>query len=260
MLGRHLTAENHADVLAAARGRSKPEIEALVARLAPKPDLPPVIRRLPDPAPAPADPVLPPSPTSAPVPGPSVPTPAPEAPPARPDPRPVIRASAPARYHVQLTIGQETHDRFRRLQSLLARECHGGDPVAVFDLACRVLEEKVLKKKRAAAAKPRQRRRSGTGEVSRDERRDVPAAVSRQVWARDGERCAFVGPGGVRCEETKYLELHHTVPWARCRRSSPEILAVRCRAHNQYEAEVDFGGRAVRPARSKAAPSLNAGP
>jgi hypothetical protein len=161
---------------------------------------------------------------------------------------------------VQLTIGQETHDRFRRLQALLARECRGGDAVAVFDLACWVLEEKVLKEKRAAAARPRKRRRSGTGELRRDESREVPAAATRQVWARDGERCAFVGPGGVRCQETKYLELHHTVPWALYRRSSPEILSVRCRAHNQYESELVFGERAIRTTRSKAGPSLSAGP
>jgi hypothetical protein len=95
--------------------------------------------------------------------------------------------------------------------------------------------------------------------VRREERRDVPAAVSRQVWARDGERCAFVGPGGVRCQETKYLELHHTVPWALYRRSSPEILSVRCRAHNQYEGELVFGERAIRT-RSNGEPGLNAGP
>ena len=48
MIARHLTPENHADVLAAARRRTKAEIEALVARLAPRPDAPPVIRRLPE--------------------------------------------------------------------------------------------------------------------------------------------------------------------------------------------------------------------
>jgi hypothetical protein len=42
-----------------------------------------------------------------------------------------------------------------------------------------------------------------------------------------------------------------------CRRF---LLSVRCRAHNQYEAEVDFGERAVRPRRSKGGPSLTAGP
>jgi hypothetical protein len=162
---------------------------------------------------------------------------------------------------VQLTVGQETHDRFRRLQALLARECRGGDPVAVFDLACRVLEAKVLKEKRAVAAKPRgTRRRSGTASTGCKPTRDIPADASRAVWRRDGERCAFVGPGGVRCPETKYLEIHHTVPWALCRRSTPDILSVRCRAHNHYEAELDFGPGAVRPKRSRAGPSLTAGP
>jgi hypothetical protein len=276
MLGRHLTPENHTEVLASARGRGKREIEALVAQLAPRPDLRPVIRRLPDPAPASSKPTLaPPDPTSAPslpVPlasmpatstaDPTFPVPAvtAEAPSTPSAARPIIRASAPGRYHVQLTIGQETHDRFRRLQALLARECRGGDPVAVFDLACRVLEEKVLKEKRAAAKPRRTPRRSGTGTAERSETRDVPAAITRMVWARDGERCAFVGPNAIRCPETRYLELHHTVPWALSRRSTPDILSVRCRAHNQFEAELDFGERAVRHRSARTTSSPRAGP
>src|SRR5437867_9621218 len=40
LLGRHLTAENHESVLAKARNRTRREIEALVAELAPRPVLP----------------------------------------------------------------------------------------------------------------------------------------------------------------------------------------------------------------------------
>jgi hypothetical protein len=40
LLGRHLTPENHEAVLARASGRSRREIEALVAELAPQPDVP----------------------------------------------------------------------------------------------------------------------------------------------------------------------------------------------------------------------------
>src|SRR5687767_15627422 len=61
----------------------------------------------------------------------------------------LFRSSAPARFLVQLTVGQDTHDRFRRLQSLCARECAGGDPVAVFDLACLLTEKEILRRKRA---------------------------------------------------------------------------------------------------------------
>jgi hypothetical protein len=47
LLGRHLTPENHQAVLAKAKGRSRQQIEALVAELAPQPDVPSSVRRLP---------------------------------------------------------------------------------------------------------------------------------------------------------------------------------------------------------------------
>src|SRR5713101_6951520 len=49
LLARHLTAENHQSVPAKARDRKRHEIEALVAELAPRPDLPSAVRRLPCP-------------------------------------------------------------------------------------------------------------------------------------------------------------------------------------------------------------------
>src|SRR5690349_8469874 len=48
LLAPHLTDENHAEVLHRAAGRSKEEIRELVAALAPRPPLPPVLRKLPD--------------------------------------------------------------------------------------------------------------------------------------------------------------------------------------------------------------------
>src|SRR5882672_4360169 len=47
MLRPHLTPENHEAVLARASGRSRRTIEALVAELAPRPDVPSSVRRLP---------------------------------------------------------------------------------------------------------------------------------------------------------------------------------------------------------------------
>lgn len=46
LLGRHLTPENHQEVLAAASGRSKHEVEVLLAGVFPQPDVAPSIRRL----------------------------------------------------------------------------------------------------------------------------------------------------------------------------------------------------------------------
>src|SRR5712691_2503359 len=64
MLSPHLTAENHEAVLARASGRSRSEIEALVAELAPRPDVPSSVRKLPG--------VTPAAPLSAPAPPPAI--------------------------------------------------------------------------------------------------------------------------------------------------------------------------------------------
>jgi len=125
ILRRHLTPENHEAVLARAKGRSRHEIDALVAELAPQPDVPASVRRLPTPTANPTP--MPPAPevivqttTSAPFePAPAL-APSPAPPP--PTPRPIIQATAPERYRVQFTIGEETHAKLRRLQALLRRD------------------------------------------------------------------------------------------------------------------------------------------
>jgi hypothetical protein len=182
-LAPHLTAENHESVLARAMHKTRREIEALVAELAPRPDLPSTVRKVPcrshaaallapaGPAPGPwpelalglssgpAPGLLPgPAMTSVPSPAgvalaPSHSAPSHSAPPV--SHRPIVQASAPERYRVQFTIGQETHEKLRRLQALLRREIPDGDPGTIFDRALTVLLEKVERTKLAAAVKPR---------------------------------------------------------------------------------------------------------
>ena len=50
MLRPHLTPENHETVLANASGKTLREVEALIAELAPRPDAPTSVRKLPEPA------------------------------------------------------------------------------------------------------------------------------------------------------------------------------------------------------------------
>src|SRR5687767_9383941 len=51
LLAPHLTPGNHIEVLESARGLRRPQVEQVVARLAPKPDLPASLRKLPAPTP-----------------------------------------------------------------------------------------------------------------------------------------------------------------------------------------------------------------
>jgi hypothetical protein len=65
--------------------------------------------------------------------------------------------------------------------------------------------------------------------------------VKRAVVARDGGRCTFAGPDGRRCGEVRFLELHHTDPWAKGGGHAKDNVTIRCRAHNQLAARLDFG-------------------
>jgi hypothetical protein len=241
LLGRHLTPENHQAVLTKASGRSRQQIEALVAELAPQPDVPSSVRKLPTyramspssvaPVPAATSVASEPTPALTPAPAALVPT-----------PRPIVRATAPERYRVQFTIGTEGHERLRRLQALLRREIPDGDPGAIVERALALLLEKVEKTKLGAAARPRPYPsiRPGTDNTA-VRSRDVPRAVKRLAWPRDAGQCAFVSATGRRCSERTFLEFHHVQAYAKQGPATVENISLRCWRHNQYEAELIFG-------------------
>lgn len=212
MLRPILTAENHKALLDEARNRSKREVEVIVRRFDPKPDVASSIRRIP------VQSVL-----ASPMTG-------------RPatQPRPVIAPLTPERYRVEFTISKEIHDKLRDVQELLCREVPNGDPALIFERALDVLLATVEKKKRGATPNPRR------PSVGTPRGRRIPAHVARIVWARDGRRCAFVGTMG-RCTQRRYLELHHVEPFAYQGPPTVKNIAVRCRAHNVYESELVFG-------------------
>jgi len=228
MLRPVLTADNHLAVLTEARRRSKREVELIVRRLDPKPDVPSTIRKVPAPAPVslPLN-AMPPQAEDNPAPPPPV------APPA-PVPRPVIAPLSPERYRLQFTVSKETHDTLRRVQDLLCREIPDGDPAKIFARALDLLVRDVEKKKLAATTKPRPPRGTRSGS------RDVPAHVRRVVWKRDGGQCAFAGRSG-RCTERRFLEWHHVQPAGHQGPATVENISLRCRAHNVYESELVFG-------------------
>ena len=252
LLGRHLTEENHERVIQAAMHKSKREIEVQVAALRPRPDVPAIIRKLPA--------VKPPTVSSAPqVPDvPQLPLPATETvtplmvstaaaaapahvePPPAPTGRPaVVTPLAPQRFKVQLTIGQETHDKLRRVQDLLRHSVPSGDPAMIFDRALTLLLRDLERRKLATVYHARADGTAAPGS------RHVPASVKRAVWARDGGQCAFVGTEG-RCTARGFLQLHHVEPFALGGPTTVDNLQLRCRAHNAYEAEMAFGSFVLR--------------
>lgn len=230
LLAPHLTPVNHREVLNEARHKSKREVEHLLARLRPLPAAPATVRKLPAQK-APEDSVRP-SAVEPSVLNDAAPVLA-SPPPKRPA---IVAPLAPERYKVQFTVSRDTLDKLRRAQDLLRHAIPDGDPAAIFDRSLTLLLSDLERTKLAASQRPRASRPALSGS------RHIPAAVKREVWKRDGGQCAFVGAHG-RCTERGFLEFHHVEPYAVGGPAAVGNIALRCGAHNVYEAERYFGDR-----------------
>ena len=249
MLRPHLTEKNHRALLEAARHKTKKEVEHQIACLAPRPAAAAMVRRLPDarsvPSTHPAGDASKSMSTTAdlvePLAGASrVPSAKTIDVPARAhvvDPRPKVAALASDRYLLRVTLSANAHAKLRRAQDLMRHTIPNGDPAAIVERALTLLVDHLEKTRIGKTSRPRVSNRP----PARSNRR-IPASVKREVWARDRGRCAFIGPRG-RCAETGRLEFHHLVPFGRGGLAHASNIALRCRAHNQYESDLVFGPR-----------------
>jgi len=114
-------------------------------------------------------------------------------------PRPIEIPLAPERYKLQFTISGETHAKLRRLQALGRHVIRSGDPSEIFDRALTLLLQDLERRRCAAVTSPRTTKKTVDGGS-----RHIPASVKREVWRRDGGRCAYIGRDG-RCTERGFL-------------------------------------------------------
>jgi hypothetical protein len=247
LLAPHLTADNHREVLESARGRRKHEVEEIVARLAPRPDVPCSVRRLSAPRsecpPLVEATVVDPPMASLPVSQPSASSTCLDALPdtARALPSAPVAAAvtplSPDRYKLQLTIDGDTLEKLRLAKDMLGHAIPSGDDAAILDRALMALLVDLAKKKFADTGRPR-------GSNGRKPGARTPsAAVKRAVWLRDLGRCAFVGSSGHRCGERRFVEFHHIDPYALGGEATVDGIQLRCRRHNDYEGRLYFGKR-----------------
>jgi len=270
-LARHLTEDNHRAVLARARYKSSRAIDLLVAELAPKPDVASRIRALPrrggsgvgseaKPADASAAPrsgqvsvvgspaTLQAYTSQRPEQAAVNPSDAASDAPRVIRPKGQVVPLAPRRYKIEITVDQQTHDKLRMLQDLLGHQCPGADPGIIVCRAIDRLLEETLRKKAALTDQARPTDRPG-GQSSGRRTRAIPATIRREVWRRDGGRCTFVDQQGRRCRGTRCIEYHHERPYGKGGQHEADNIALRCRAHNQYQADLDFGLEFMREKR-----------
>jgi 5-methylcytosine-specific restriction endonuclease McrA len=255
-------------LLVAAAGKTKGQVELLIAERFPKSDVPTSIQPV-----APAPPAVAlngdepcaattPPPLAAPAPTGSVddenmqsklvPEPVPHERtaavgvpmvPLAPEPR--IAPLSPGRYELRLTMPQRMHDKLRYAQELLGHVVPSGDVPEILERALDELIARLERRKFAASDSPRAPRRPKGS-------RHIPASVRREVWDRDHGRCTFVSHDGQRCESRKFLEYDHEQPVARGGHATVANIRLRCRAHNQLEAERTFGAGFMEEKRNTA--------
>ncbi len=258
-LAPRLTRENRDGLLERATHRSKRQIEEQIAEIAPRPDVPAVVRRLPGRRTPPAldpDPPLELRPDGV----------AAREPAARrddpPPSPPVVQPLSPGRYKVQFTASAEFHYKLERLQALMGSKGLDGNLVAVIEQA---VTEK-LERLEAGRLAPTKAARKGPAEAhetpigSSSSSRHIPAAVQRAVRERDGDRCRYVDEQGRRCKERNRLEFHRRHPFGLGGDHSVSNIRLMCRAHNAYLAECDYGRDAMarhRRPRSRASPAVS---
>jgi hypothetical protein len=253
LLTPHLTPENQAELLAEAAGKSKRQIEELVARLWPQPAVPTVVRKLP------TRPNSPPETSAAFSFGGAMPvaqpeslavlafTPPPFAPPRRDERRPVVAPLAEDTFKFQFTASRACHDKFRQAQDLLRHRIPDGDVGAIFEKALDMLIEQVKKERFATGRKARN---VPTADADASSSRHIPDVIKREVYERDGGRCTFTDEHGRRCGETGALEFDHRDGFARTHLHRADRIRLLCRAHNQHAAEQMYGRAFMERARA----------
>jgi hypothetical protein len=274
MLGPHLTRDNHLDVLARAKHRTKKELAKLVRILDPLPEVPARIEALGPEAPGRAtwadyvasfNPVRELTPGERPrewvdatpaglsAPARIAASTEPSAPARIAEPAELsapARIAVPLRYKVQFTATEEYVELIERAQALLSHLHRHREHSATLDeiqlQALRAFVAQLEKKRAGARDASNGARHATTGapkpEAAMPRSRHIPARIRRAVFERDAHRCTYVDDAsGRRCEETHYLELHHLEPFANGGPHTEANLTLRCQAHNALAAEIDFG-------------------
>lgn len=244
LLRDHLTEANHAELLSEAQGKTKFQVQELVARRFPRAEVPSSVRRLPERVARRGVPRL----TSATI-ADSETSAEPNndaSPPTPPIQRASVTPTSEARYRVQLNASAALKNKLDLARDLLSHANPDGDLALVVERALDALIEKLQKKRFAATARPAVKTHWESAAVlSKRVRRHIAAKTKRTVAERDGLRCTFVSDSGERCEARAFLQIHHEEPWARGGADDERNLRLLCATHNQLHARADFGDEFV---------------
>jgi 5-methylcytosine-specific restriction endonuclease McrA len=242
LLGKYLTPENHEEMLAQARGKTKRELLEMLAKHSPRPDVPSRIRRLPGVRRLAGRGRIPSGAVTS-------------------GPTGVLEPRSPERYRLQLNVSARLNEKLSLARDLTSHANPSGDLAIVIEQALDALIELQQKRRFGQTSKPRREacRQTASGEAlteNKDEalrktptgaktgacvRRHIPNETRRRLIARDGLRCTYVSEDGHRCCASAFLQIDHVHPLAKGGSDDVDNLRILCAPHNQLLAEQAFG-------------------
>lgn len=218
LLRPHLTADNVDELADAVRGMSKRRVTEYLASREPRTSLPPgpsKLRKVPKAKTANAfEPKL----------------------------EREIELVADMQYRLGMTLDRDERDEVLFVRDLMMHRNPSGDLKAVVMAAVRWYRIQLEREIHAKTSRPKTPKEKPS--VAKTD--GISRAVRREVFARDGHRCTYTNKKGERCPSTALLELHHLVSPHHGGSNGADNVSVRCRSHNLWHAETDFGKQYVR--------------
>ena len=176
--------------------------------------------------------------------------------PATPTPLSTIEPLSADLLRLHLTVSSQLVKKLAAARDGLAHALPGATTEQVLEAALDLLLEKQARRKglvkrprTTAAAEPPAQPLPGSAAARP---RHIPAAVRREVWLRDGQRCQHPLDSGGTCGATARLELDHLVPLALGGPSTADNLRVVCAFHNRAAARATLGEALVEDQRARA--------
>lgn len=244
LLSTHLTNSNVDALIDASAGRTKAEIQELLAARFPRPSVPtsirPVVRRNAG-VPASSPTLLNPTPNEGSHSLASVPVPSdvPDAPKVKEPlaPRSKVEPLDTEHVRIEFTCPKRVREKLEHALDLLGTRVAPKDLGALLEMLLD-LGIPVFEKQKFAATG--QARESSSAKADANPR-VIPAHVKREVWKRDGAQCTFRNARGQRCTCRRGLEFDHVRPVALGGKATLDNVRLLCRTHNQLEAERRLG-------------------
>jgi hypothetical protein len=162
-----------------------------------------------------------------------------------------IKLEFEKKWKVEGLVSERVKQKLERCKSLLSSKYPKGvDYDALFDELTEVFLEKTDPERRIERRRKRSENKNNKApsatSTNHNQTRHIPAEVKDEVWVKYNGLCAFVGPGGKRCNSTHSLQFdHHPIPFARGGPSTAKNLRLLCAKHNRYTAEQAFGKRHI---------------